>query len=151
MKEDGKDFCFNSRVWNELNLKNIILKKVKRQSEKRLSEALNNIRVDKTTADDLRVFYEREVPFDYEPSKDILQIFGRNKEADAYNAKCFNEIPEKPYTYEAKDELYCYNDAGECSIVNLPNAQGKSINQNDIKLLEKFNKDCNNYIRKRYF
>lgn len=142
MKEDGKDFCFNSQTWNELNLKTVILKEIKRQSEKRLSEALNNVRIDKTTADDLRVFYERDVPFDYEPPKDVLQIFGINAEADAYNAKCFNEIPEKPYTYEAKDELYCYNDTGECSIVNFQDTQGKTINQNDLILLKKFNEDC---------
>lgn len=144
MEEDRKDFCFNSLAWKELNLKSVILKEVKRQSEKELSEALNNVRIDKTSADDLRVFYKRDVEPDYETSKDILQVFGTNADADAYNDKCFNEIPERPYTYEAKDELYIYNDIGEPSvtILNLKEIIDTKVSKYDLMALKKFNEDC---------
>ena len=68
--------------------------KVRRQSEKRYIEALNNVRVDKTSAEDLKVFYERDFEADYEPDKNILRIFGTNRDADSYNTKCFEEIEE---------------------------------------------------------
>lgn len=144
MEEDGKDFCFNSQAWNELNLKTIILKEVKRQSEKELSEALNNVRIDKTSAEDLKVFYKRDVEPDYKAPKDILQIFGTNADADAYNDKCFNEIPERPYTYVAKDELYIYNDIGEPSvtILNTKDITDKNVSKYDLMALKKFNEDC---------
>ena len=77
---DGKDFCFNSKTWNELNLTTIYLTKVRRQSEKRYIEALNNVRVDKTSVKDLKVFYERDFEADYEPDKNILRIFGTNRD-----------------------------------------------------------------------
>ena len=143
MKEDGKDFCFNSQAWKELNLKTVLLKEVKRQSEKELSETLNNVRIDKTSAEDLKVFYKRDVEPDYEAPKDILQIFGTNADADSYNDKCFNEIPERPYTYEAKDELYIYNDIGEESvdIINAKDITDK-ISKYDLMALKKFNEDC---------
>lgn len=144
MKEDGKDFCFNSRTWKELNLKTIILKEVKRQTEKELSEALNNVRIDKTNADDLKVFYTRDVEPDFIAPKDILQIFGTNADADAYNDKCFNEIPERPYIYEAKDEIYLYNDIGEPSVtvINTKDITDKNISKYDLMALKKFNEDC---------
>lgn len=144
MKEDGKDFCFNSQAWKDLNLKAILLKNIKRQSEKELSEALNNVRIDKTSAEDLKVFYKRDVAPDYEAPKDILQIFGTNADADAYNDKCFNEIPERPYTYEAKDELYIYNDIGEPSVtvIDTKNITDKTVSKYDLMALKKFNEDC---------
>ena len=144
MKEDGKDFCFNCQAWKELNLKTVLLKEVKRQSEKELSEALNNVRIDKTSAEDLKVFYKRDVEPDYEAPKDILQIFGTNADADAYNSKCFNEIPERPYTYEAKDELYIYNDIGEESVtvLNTKDITDKNVSKYDLMALKKFNEDC---------
>lgn len=144
MEEDGKDFCFNSQAWKELNLKTVILKDVKRQSEKELSEALNNVRIDKTSAEDLKVFYKRDVEPDYEAPKDILQIFGTNADADAYNDKCFKEIPERPYIYEAKDELYIYNDIGETSVtvLNTKDIANTKISKYDLMALKKFNEDC---------
>lgn len=144
MEEDGKDFCFNSQTWKELNLKAVILKDVKRQSEKELSEALNNVRIDKTSAEDLKVFYKRDVEPDYEAPKDILQIFGTNADADAYNDKCFKEIPERPYIYEAKDELYIYNDIGESSVtvLNTKDIANTKVSKYDLMALKKFNEDC---------
>ena len=144
MEEDGKDFCFNSQTWKELNLKTVILKEVKRQSDKELSEALNNVRIDKTSAEDLSVFYKRNVEPDYETPKDILQIFGTNADADAYNDKCFNEISEKVYSYEAKDELYIYNDIGESSvtILNTKEITNTKVIKYELMVLKKFNEDC---------
>lgn len=140
-KKNDEAFCFESHTWKELNLKTVILKEIKRQSEKKLSEALNAVRVGKT-AGDLKIFYERNIKYGYEPSKDVLQIFGTNADADDYNTKCFNEIEKEPFTYESKDELYCYDDAGKCTVINTKDIQESTVNQSDLTALKRFNEDC---------
>lgn len=142
MEEDGKDFCFNSDTWKELNLKTIILEKVRRQSEERLAEALNNVRINKTTANDLKAFYERDFEFNFETPQDVLQVFGVNSQADAYNTKCFNAINKETHCYEAKDELYCYDFTGKCTIKNLNSVNTEEIDAYDLAALKRFNEDC---------
>lgn len=140
--EKGKDFCFNSKTWNELNLKTILLDETKRQSEKELIEALNNVRIDKTSMDDLKVFYKRDFEQSYMPPKDILQIFGTNADADSYNMKCFNEIDDRIYTYASNDELYLYDRDDKCIVINANDIQDKPLSKYDLIYLKKFNEDC---------
>ena len=140
---DGIDFCFNSTTWEELNLTTIYLNKVRRQSEKRYIEALNNVRIDKTSAEDLKVFYERDFDNTYEPDKNILRIFGINKDADAYNTKCFEEIEERPYTYNSTDILYQYSLLDDtCSSIEINDGTAEKISQTDKWCIEQFEKDC---------
>lgn len=140
--DDNRQYCFKSKTWEELNLKTVILKETKRQSEKELVDALNNVRIDKTSVDDLRVFYERDISPTEEPPKDILRIFSTNNDADMYNKKCFEEIPDRPYEYESKDELYVYDYKDECTIYDTKDLTDKKITDYDLKLLKKFNEDC---------
>lgn len=139
----GTDFCFTSKAWDELNLTTILLNKVYRQSDKNFIKALNNIREDKASADDLRVLYERDFPQDYEVEKDILQLFGTNKDADNYNQKCFSEIEARPYKYEATDTLYLYSDIDEsCASLVLDTNTLPKISSKDSNIYEQFNRDC---------
>lgn len=144
IKKHERNFCFKSQAWKELNLQTIILKEVKRQTEKEFSNALNNVRMGKTSARNLKIFYKRNVENDCKISKDILQIFGTNADADAYNCECFNKISEKPYTYKAKDELYVYQDTKEQSktILNTTEVTDKNISKEDLEELKRFNKYC---------
>lgn len=140
--DDTRHYCFKSRTWDELNLKTIILKETKRQSEKELVDALNNVRIDKTSVNDLRVFYERDINPVEEPSRDILRIFSTNNDADTYNKKCFEEIPDRAYEYLSKDELYVYDYKEECTIYDTKDLTDKTISKADLHLLKKFNEDC---------
>ena len=140
---DGKDFCFNSKTWNELNLTTIYLTKVRRQSEKRYIEALNNVRVDKTSVKDLKVFYERDFEADYEPDKNILRIFGTNRDADSYNTKCMKETEEKPYVFNSTYTLYQYSLLDDtCSAIEINEDNLSKISQVDKWRIEQFERDC---------
>ena len=100
--DDNRQYCFKSKTWEELNLKTVILKETKRQSEKELVDALNNVRIDKTSVDDLRVFYERDISPTEEPPKDILRIFSTNNDADMYNKKLYTIEKTIKYGYVLK-------------------------------------------------
>ena len=140
---EEKDFCFNSQTWKDLNLTTIFLNTVHRQTDKKFIEALNNVRIDKTTAKDLIVFYDRDFPSDYEPDKNILQIFGTNKDADAYNMKCFDEIKSKSYTYKSTDNLYQYSLVDDsCTVTKITDSEKLKLSQYDLRCLELFNRDC---------
>ena len=144
-RESGRDFCFNSKTWKNLNLTIILLKKVKRQSEQEFINALNNVRIDKTSNEDLKVFYDRDYPSTYEPDKNILQIFGTNKDADAYNEKCFNELDTRPYKFSSKDLMFEYSvfeDGDATNTIKLTDETIEKLSFTDKKCLENFNRDC---------
>jgi len=140
--DDKRTYCFKSHTWQDLNLKTIILKDTKRQSEKELIDALNNVRIDKTSVEDLKVFYERDIEPDVEPPVDVLRIFSTNNDADSYNKKCFEAIEERPYNYTSKDELFIYDSNDECTIIDAKDLTDKKISKLDLIALKKFNEDC---------
>lgn len=136
---EGIDFCFNSKTWKELNIKPIILKEVKRQTELDYVNALNNIRVGKITPKDSKLFIDKEKEFKNLNTDGILHIFGTNLEADEYNTKCFEQIESEPYTYYSKDTLYKYD--------KQENPTEIAINEDNLsyyekKIFKKFNDDC---------
>lgn len=141
-EETGIDFCFNSHSWKELNLKTILLEEVKRQSDKEFINALNNVREDKTDVDDMKVFFQCDYDFDYEPPRDILQIFSTNNRADAYNAQCFAEIESEPFEYVSKDELLIYNRDQEAVSINLDSPEADKLSEYDRNCVKRFNEDC---------
>lgn len=140
--DETRNYCFKSQTWQDLNLKTIVLNECKRQSEKELIDALNNVRIDHTSIDDLKVFYERDIAPETELSKDILRIFSTNNDADTYNKKCFDEIEQRPYFYPAKDELYIYSLDDECTILDASDLTNKQITKYDMMALDRFNEDC---------
>lgn len=141
-KDTGIDFCFNSRSWKELNLKTIMLEEVKRQNDEEFINALNNVREDKTDVEDMKVFFKCDYDFDYEPSRDILQIFSTNNKADAYNAQCFAEIETEPFEYISKDELFIYNREQEAVTINLDSSEADKLSEYDANCVKRFNEDC---------
>ncbi len=140
---NSKDFCFTSHTWTELNLTTIFLNKVHRQTDDYFIKALNNVRIDKTSANDLRVFYERDYPANYEVDTNILQLFGTNKDADSYNFKCFSEIDARPYAYKSLDTFYLYSDLdGICHTLELNENASAKLSPKDYKCYEQFDRDC---------
>lgn len=140
--DENIDFCFNCRTWKELNLKTVLLTEVKRQSDLEFINALNNVREDKTDIEDLKVFFKCDYEADFEPPRDILQIFSTNNRADAYNSQCYNEIEATPYQYSSKDELYIYSKHGDCDVINLDSDEANKISEYDHKCIKRFNEDC---------
>ncbi len=97
-------FCFESMAWKELNLKNVLLRKIYRQEDSSFAEILNDIRQNNFKDSDFKVFYSRnnaQIP----DKKEILHIFATNSDADAYNEKKFNELDEKTEELLASDVL----------------------------------------------
>lgn len=143
LNKNNRDFCFNSQTWKELDLKTVLLTEVKRQSEKALSNALNNIRIDQTTENDLELFYNRNFDFSYEPPRDILQLFSTNASADSYNIKCLDEIEEEPKTYDSIDFMYSYNSSKKPIQTNIKDMLDQPDSyQFELEEFKKFNDDC---------
>lgn len=101
----GKDFCFATETWQELNLKTIKLEKIYRQSEASFIKALNNIRQNKIDEEDFKLLKSREIDYDT-TSSSMLHIFSRNDEADNYNKRKFDSLNSKIYSYKAKSGVY---------------------------------------------
>ena len=83
-----------------------------------------------------KVFFKCDYDFDYEPSRDILQIFSTNNKADAYNAQCFAEIETEPFEYISKDELFIYNREQEAVTINLDSSEADKLSEYDANCVK---------------
>ncbi len=98
-------YCFESPVWKELNLKNIVLDKNYRQSEQNLITALSNMRTNNLTENDIKLLKTREIANDCN-LENMLHIYSTNEEADNYNNKMFAKIKEKEVVLTSFDGIY---------------------------------------------
>lgn len=131
-KEDilEKRYCFDSSVWKDLNLQNVVLKKNYRQSEEKFVKALANMRENCLEVDDIELFKARIVDSETTES-DILHIFSTNDEANRYNVSKFNQIEEPIRIFEAEDGVF----------------RGKNLvtdgfTESEKYILEVFSKNC---------
>ena len=100
-----RKYCFDSPVWDELNLKNVILKKNYRQNEENFITALAHMRENCLDIDDIKLLNSRCTQLDtYETN--ILHIFSTNEEANRYNIAKFNMIDEPIRIFPAQDGVY---------------------------------------------
>ena len=99
------NYCFESDVWNELDLQTVLLTKTYRQNEENLITALSHLRLNSLNNEDLKLLESRFYNDDDNLS-DILHIFATNNEADRYNQFRFNSINSKQYDFEATDYTY---------------------------------------------
>lgn len=134
-KESG--FCFNSRCWQDLNLKTIFLEKIYRQSDEVFINSLNNLRLNRLTKDDIRLFYDREVNYNTYDS-DILHIFSTNKEADNYNTFKFNSVDKALFTFNSLDKIHRKKSTIDFDKNNL----NEKLTKFDLMTLETFDKSC---------
>ena len=95
-------YCFESPVWGELKLKNILLTENHRQNEENFIKALSDMRVNNLTAEDIKLLNTRNTAISGK-NPDILHIFSTNKEADNYNETMFNALNSKTAEFLAKD------------------------------------------------
>ncbi len=134
-KESG--FCFNSKTWQALNLKTIFLEKIYRQNDEKFIKSLNNLRLNRLTQDDTRLFYDREVNYNTYES-DILHIFSTNKEADNYNVFKFNSVQKPLHVFNSTDKIH----RKRVIITVDKNNPDERLTQFDIKTLDAFDKSC---------
>ncbi len=134
-KESG--FCFNSKAWQTLNLKTVFLEKIYRQSDEKFIKSLNNLRLNRLTQDDIRIFYDREVNYNTYES-DILHIFSTNKEADNYNTFKFNSVQKPLFIFNSVDKIHRKRSVIEIDKNNLD----EKLTKFDLLTLETFDKSC---------
>ena len=105
--EQGESFerryCFETELWDELELKNVVLKRNFRQNEEDFIKALSDMRINRLTEEDIDLLETRCVD---EDDGEILHIFSTNEEANRYNAVKFNAINEPVINFVAKDGVY---------------------------------------------
>lgn len=91
-------YLFETSVWYEMNLVNIILTEVKRQTDKDFIKVLLKLREGKMTKD-IAKFLETYVR---EADDDIIKLCPLKKQADSHNKKMLDQIDEEERTYDAK-------------------------------------------------
>ena len=103
--EHQRRYCFDSPVWEDFKLKNVVLKQNFRQSEAKFIKALSDMRTNCLDEDDIELLKTRETNFDTFETN-MLHIFSTNFEADRYNMAKFNMIDEPVKIFEAEDGVY---------------------------------------------
>ena len=102
---EERRYCFDSPIWEELNLKNVVLKKNYRQSEENFIKALTHMRENCLDSSDIQLLNTRSSDIDTFET-DILHIFSTNDEANKYNTAKFNIIEEPVRIFKAEDGVY---------------------------------------------
>ena len=130
--EQGESFerryCFETELWDELELKNVVLKRNFRQNEEDFIKALADMRINRLTEEDIDLLETRCVD---EDDGEILHIFSTNEEANRYNAVKFNAINEPVINFVAKDGVY----RGKSLVY-------ESFMPREEMILDIFNKNC---------
>lgn len=135
--EKGNGFCFDSKCWQDLDLKTVFLEKIYRQNDEQFIRSLNNLRLNQLTEDDVRLFYDREVNYDTYES-DILHIFSTNKEADNYNNFKFNSVQKSLHKFVSADKIHRKKSTIDFDKNNL----NDKLTKFDIMTWETFDKCC---------
>ena len=127
---EERKYCFESHIWKDLKLQNVILKKNYRQSEEKFIKALSDMRTNRLTEDDIKLLETRETNLDTFET-DMLHIFSTNDEANRYNLAKFNMIDEPVKIFTAKDGVY----RGAKPVY-------ENFTENENYVLEIFGKNC---------
>lgn len=125
-----RKYCFDSCLWEELNLQNVVLKKNYRQNEEKFVTALAHMRTNCLEVEDIELLDTRNTDLDTSET-DILHIFSTNNEAHQYNITKFNRIDEPIRILEAQDGVY----RGNKPVYD-------DFNESEKYILEIFSKNC---------
>lgn len=117
-KLQDSDYCFNCSTWKDLNLVPVVLKEVKRQTDKEFVKVLNNLREGKTELDDLKIIWNREQEVQEflrsEEANNILKLFSTNESADNYNLQRLAQLEYPETSLVAEDGIKWYDDNDIC-------------------------------------
>lgn len=115
-------YCFESSLWNDLDLYTVLLTKNYRQNEENLITALSNMRTNSLTKADISLLKTREFK-EKEDTQNVLHIFATNFEADNYNNLKFSKINAEEFKLFAVDGVY----KGEKVVYTPTNSREESI------------------------
>lgn len=96
-------YCFESKVWDDLNLKTVYLSKIYRQNDVRFCNILNNFRQGCLTYDDINDIKNRHISPNLVENK--LHLYSRKAQVDNYNKQQLDKIKSKEFYYEALDKI----------------------------------------------
>jgi ATP-dependent exoDNAse (exonuclease V) alpha subunit len=101
-------FCFDSAIWHKLNLKNIILTEIFRQSDQKLIKLLNNIRIGKITDNDKKILDSRVKLSDENSAIRPTILTTHNAKVEFVNNNFLKNISsqEKQYLAEYSGDIY---------------------------------------------
>ncbi len=142
MKLNGRNYCFRSTAWQELDLYPIILTEVKRQTDAAMAEALNHFRIGDIREEDVRLLQSREVPPSEKLPEDILQIFGANRDADSLNRRKLYALGTESVFFYAEDEFYRYQRDGRRETIRITRDGTDDLSTEERKIWEDFDRDC---------
>jgi len=89
-------YCFQTTIWKSMNLVNIYLKKVFRQSDEQMISALNEVREGQCSPETKKLFMTR---VGAKSDIEMISLTSLNKEADEINNQKLAEIPEEMDTF----------------------------------------------------
>ncbi len=96
------EFFFDSRIYQELNILQLKLDKVYRQTNREFISLLNNIRNAELDESDFLVLQERFQP-NFEPNEDgYVTLCSHNSVADEINQRKLDELSTEPLKYHAE-------------------------------------------------
>ena len=105
---DELQFCFDSPIWHKLNLQNIILTEIFRQSDKKLINLLNNIRFGKINNEDKKILESRIKIIDDNSAIRPTILTTHNAKVEMVNNNFLKKIsaPIKQFTAEYSGDVF---------------------------------------------
>lgn len=103
--EDRVKYCYDSKAWEDAKFKIVHLKKVFRQNESNLIEALNKVRINKVDDATNRLFQSRVVGKKIPETKSGIKpttLYSLRKEVTRENELELNKLPGEAKRYEMK-------------------------------------------------
>ncbi|MFM6973085.1 MAG: AAA family ATPase [Alphaproteobacteria bacterium] len=95
-------YCFNSKIWDELNLKNFILTQPFRQLENNFIEVLNNLRFGIVNENDQKILESRVNLIDHNQAIKPTILTTHNDRVERINAKFMQNISNKEFEFKAE-------------------------------------------------
>lgn len=101
--ENKGKYCFESKVWDELNLKTVYLSKIYRQNDIKFCNILNNFRHGCLTDDDISVIKNRYASANLIENK--LHLYSQKAEVKNYNKQQLDKIKSREVYFESMDKI----------------------------------------------
>lgn len=101
-KVDSKaEFCFKSKIWQELNLEIFILEEIFRQNDQKFIKILNNLRFGKIDEEDKELLQSRIGVIDNDSIKPTI-LTTHNYKVERINQLELSKIPQNEIIHQAK-------------------------------------------------
>lgn len=96
-------FAFEASTWNTSIPNTIGLTQVFRQRDPQFAQMLNEMRLGKISDDTVRAFCALSRPLQFSDGIETTELFPTRLEVERSNNKRLNELPGRPYRFDAQD------------------------------------------------